>query len=132
MKLYIFILSIILTNSIRPNGIHRLLRDLNIRPPINIDITQDDNSILKQLRTIYIHNSGMDEHCINDTLDGKKLYNITKTFILSDILRNLENTDISESKKLEYLEQYDDWNDSSKYTTDLTNGGLFDDWNFTI
>jgi hypothetical protein len=74
----------------------------------------------------------MDEHCINDTLDGKKLYNITKTFILSDILRNLENTDISESKKLEYLTQYDDWKDTSKYTPDLTNGGLFDDWNFTI
>jgi hypothetical protein len=132
MKLYIFILGLILPNSIRPNGIHRLLRDLNIRPPINIDVTQDDTSILKQLRTIYIHNSGMDEHYINDTLDGKKLYNITKTFILSDILRNLENSEISESKKLEYLARYDDWQESSKYSTDLTKGGLFDDWNFTI
>lgn len=127
MKLYIFILGVIL-----PNGTHRLLRDLNVRPPINIDVTQDDNSILKQPRYVYIHNSGMDEHCINDTLDGKKLYNITKTFILADILLNLENSEISESKKLEYLTIYDDWKDSSKYTPDLTNGGLFDDWNFTI
>jgi hypothetical protein len=74
----------------------------------------------------------MDEHYINDTLNGKKLYNITKTFILSDILRNLENSEISESKKLEYLARYDDWQESSKYITDLTKGGLFDDWNFTI
>ena len=127
MNLYMFILSLII-----PNGNHRLLRDLHIRPPINIDITQDDTSILKQLRTISIHNSGMDEHYINDTLDGKKLYNITKTFILADILRNLENTEIPEFKKIEYLQQYDDWKDSSKYTPDFTKGGLFDDWNFTI
>jgi hypothetical protein len=74
----------------------------------------------------------MDEHYINDTLDGKKLYNITKTFILADILRNLENSEVSEFKKLEYLERYGDWKDSSQYTPDLTKGGLFDDWNFTI
>lgn len=127
MNLYIFILSLII-----PHGTHRLLRDLHIRIPLKIDTTQDDKSILKQIRTICIHNSGMDEHYINDTLDGKKLYNITKTFILADILRNLENSEISESKKLEYLHQYDDWKDSSKYTTDLTKGGLYDDWNFTI
>ena len=127
MKLYMFILSLIV-----PNGTHRLLRDLNIRIPLNIDTTQDDNSILKQIRTICIHSSGMDEHYTNDTLNGKKLYNITKSFILMDILRNLENTDISESKKLEYLEQYDDLKDYSKYTPDLSKGGLFDDWNFTI
>ena len=127
MNLYMFILGLIV-----PIGNHRLLRELNIRPHINIDITQDDNSILKQLRYVHIHNSGMDEHYINDTLDGKKLYNITKTFILADILRNLENSEISESKKLDYLTQYDDWKDTSKYTPDLRKGGLFDDWNFTI
>ena len=127
MKLYMFILSLIV-----PNGIHRLLRDLHIRAPLNIDPTQDDNSILKQIRTICVHNSGMDEHYINDTLDGKKLYNITKTFILADILRNLENSEVSEFKKLAYLQQYNDWKDSSQYIPDLTKGGLFDDWNFTI
>ena len=127
MKLYMFILSLIV-----PNGTHRLLRDLHIRAPFNIDPTQDDTSILKQIRHNFIHNSGMDEHYINDTLDGKKLYNITKTFILADILRNLENSEISEFKKLAYLQQYDEWKDSSQYTPDLTKGGLFDDWNFTI
>lgn len=127
MNLYIFILGLIV-----PIGNHRILRDLHIRIPLNIDPTQDDTSILKQIRTISLHNSGMDEHYINDTLDGKKLYNITKTFILADILRNLENSEISESKKLDYLTQYDDWKDTSKYTPDLTKGGLFDDWNFVI
>jgi hypothetical protein len=132
MKLYIFILSLIVPNGIRSNGIHRLLRDLHIRAPFNVDPTQDDTSSLKQIRTNSIHNSGMDEHYINDTLDGKKLYNITKTFILADILRNLENSEVSEFKKREYLERYDDWKDSSQYIPDLTKGGFFDDWNFTI
>lgn len=132
MKVYMFILSLIVPNGIRSNGIHRLLRDLHIRSLFNIDPTQDDKTILKQIRHNFIHNSGMDEHYINDTLDGKKLYNITKTFILADILRNLENSEISEFKKLAYLQQYDGWKDSSQYTPDLTKGGLFDDWNFTI
>jgi len=122
-----FILSLIV-----PIGNHRLLRDLHIRIPLNLDITQDDNSILKQIRTNSTHKSGMDEHYINDTLNGNKLYNITKSFILADILRNLENSEVSEFKKLAYLQQYNDWKDSSQYIPDLTKGGLFDDWNLTI
>jgi hypothetical protein len=127
MNLYIFIISLTINY-----GTHRLLRDLNQIVSVTIDTTQDDSSILKQLRYNNAYRYGMDEHYTNHTLNGKKLYNITKSFILADILRNLENLHTSETTKLEYLSKYDDWKDSSKYTHNLSNGGLFDEWNFNI
>ena len=125
MKLFIFIAGLL----VNP-GTHRLLRDLVSPAPLPIDVTLDDESILKQLRYKHIHNSGIDEHF--NTLEEKILYSIIRNCILVNILRNLENPDLSELNKLEYLSTYDDFIDSSKYTHELIKGGLFDDWDFEL
>jgi len=47
------------------------------------------------------------------------------------LLKVLENTKVSEITKMEYIENAK-WLFDQQYSVNMSNGGLMDDWNFTI
>ena len=48
------------------------------------------------------------------------------------MIKYLQDNRISEYEKMSVIEQYNYCVDFSKYASNLTRGGLFDDWNFEL
>jgi len=58
-------------------------------------------------------------------------YVFKKRFYQLNLLRKLENPEVSTLEKIQDLEIYDGYNEnSSKYTVNLKAGGLFKDWDW--
>jgi len=60
----------------------------------------------------------------NTTLRGQVIVNLYKYALL----QLLENKDISETKKLEYIDEWEKMDTNSKYIPDISKGILFSDW----
>lgn len=60
------------------------------------------------------------------------IYRFNGYFYKLKLLKKLTNPSISEPEKLTAIEQHDGYNNKSKYSTDLTAGGLYNDWDATI
>jgi hypothetical protein len=60
----------------------------------------------------------------NTTLREQVMLNLYKYALL----QLLENKDISETKKLEYIDEWEKQNSNSKYIPDISKGILFSDW----
>lgn len=48
------------------------------------------------------------------------------------LLKKLTSPEISEPEKLAEIERYEGYNNNTKYSVDLTAGGLYKDWETTI
>jgi hypothetical protein len=101
----------------------------------NIEPNIPKEKVLSEKRSFFNFkkNTGCDErfNITDETIrrDNDILLNITHFNTQMDILRKLENENISNIKKMQILEQYEYFKESSKYIYDITKGGLFDDFN---
>ena len=64
----------------------------------------------------------------NQTETITTIMNITKFLTQMKLLNDLENTNISQAKKLELIDQYNRNEGPPKYSPNKKSGGLFDDW----
>jgi hypothetical protein len=59
------------------------------------------------------------------------MYRLNDYFYKFKLLKKLTSPTISEAEKLAEIERYESYN-NSKYTVDLTAGGLYKDWEMTL
>lgn len=60
------------------------------------------------------------------------IYRFNVYFYKLRLLKKLTNPEISEPEKLNVINDHYGYNNKSKYTIDLTAGGLYKDWDATI
>ena len=81
-------------------------------------------------------NNGYDEryyYRIYDEPDANaELTNIQETYTKLKLLKYLENSDISVPDKIEAIKEHNFIHKKSPLSTDITAGGLMDDWNFEL
>ena len=61
-----------------------------------------------------------------------ELTNIQETYTKLKLLKYLENSDISVPDKIEAIKEHNFIHKKSPLSTDITAGGLMDDWNFEL
>jgi hypothetical protein len=67
-----------------------------------------------------------------ETVTLEDIYRFNGYFYKFKLLKKLTSLEISELEKLATIEEHEIYNNKSKYTTDLTAGGLYKDWDTTI
>jgi hypothetical protein len=81
-------------------------------------------------------NNGYDERYLyriyNEPDSNAELSNIRETYTKLKLLKYLENTDISIPDKIEAIKEDNFIYKKSPLSTDITAGGLMDEWNFDI
>jgi len=83
------------------------------------------NTIIKINTNIQIKTQGYDQR-YNESFNYTELYKFSKNFRKYNLLKILEDKKISTEHKLKLI------NNKSTYNTNLSEGGLFKDWNFTM
>ena len=66
----------------------------------------------------------------NSTYDNTTIENIRELYYKKNILDKLIDNNIGINDKLKFIEYYDLF--PKRYNIDITEGGLFSDWNYTI
>jgi hypothetical protein len=92
--------------------------------------TDDENGFLN--KDFFRRQTGIDERYPQETKNenySQAIYNITQNINKLKILNILESDFINEKEKLNAIDEYNYYNEQSKYVGKITNGGLFDDWN---
>lgn len=89
---------------------------------------------MEKLLKLYRNNSGFDETYSykNETEDNDLLYNIKMSMIKYEIVKQLESPHVSENTKIELLHENRHLFDTPQYVKNITAGGLFTDWDFTL
>jgi hypothetical protein len=83
------------------------------------------DTIIKINTNIQIKTQGYDQR-YNESFNYTELYKFNKDFRKYNLLKILEDKKISTEHKLKLI------NNKSTYNTNLSEGGLFKDWNFTM
>jgi hypothetical protein len=82
--------------------------------------------------TILINNNTAN-HTAHYVLDAMEdVYRFNCYFYKLKLLKKITNPRISNPEKLTAIKEAEGYNNESKYTLDLTSGGLFKDWDVTI
>jgi hypothetical protein len=91
----------------------------------------DHRYIIKNETTLNLTYSSF---ILNENLQmtSEEMHRFNDYFYKFKLVKKLQNHDISEINKLTELEKYEGYNNKSKYTLDLTAGGLFKDWDINI
>lgn len=81
-------------------------------------------------------NNGYDERyhyqIYNEPDVNTELMNIHETYTKLKLLKLLENNDIAEPIKIQAINEYNIVYKKSPFSTDISSGGLMDDWNFEL
>jgi len=81
-------------------------------------------------------NNGYDERyhykIYEETDANTELMHIQKTYTKLNLLKLLENNDIAEPIKIQAINEYNLVYKKSPFSTDISAGGLMDDWNFDL
>ena len=92
--------------------------------------TDNENGFLN--KNFFRRQTGIDERYRQENKNenySEAIYNITQNINKLKILNILESDFINEKEKLNAIDEYNYYNEQSKYVGKITNGGLFDDWN---
>jgi len=94
------------------------------------DKVATDLSPKKPNKKIYSGVSGRDERPHDETVEDVE--KIWLAIYKMKMIKYLQDNRISEYEKMSVIEQYNCCMDFSKYASNLTRGGLLDDWNFEL
>lgn len=61
-----------------------------------------------------------------------KIYEISRNLRKLSVIKSLEQVDLSIIEKIRLVQEYEYYIETNKYISNLTNGGLYNDWNFTL
>ena len=89
----------------------------------------------KSHRPFFYERSGYDEryNSSKDNIsDHDVILNITKFYQQMELLKTLENKNVPQQRKLEYIEEYNKHNRKHPYLPDIFSGGLKNDWEFNL
>jgi hypothetical protein len=96
--------------------------------------TETNLAIIYKNDTYYnkTYYSGYDER-FNNTVDETELiYNISRFFYKQNLLKTLQQDDVSIITKLDYIHKYNCENNPSITSPNIQAGELWKDWNFDI
>ena len=83
---------------------------------------KNDNSFLSK--------PGYDNRYNGTDNDNDIVLNITRFNMQMELLKTLENKDVSQHVKIDFIERYNKNKNSSPLMPDIFSGGLYKDWDF--
>lgn len=93
----------------------------------NINNLKNNNELICSEKSLKI-NEGY--HVNNETIDYNKISDIYINFYKKSLLNDLMNENIDINKKIEKINYYNDIFNYKIYESNISAGGLFDDWDF--
>jgi len=104
--------------------------------PSSLNIPNSNNFIDFKYYSKTYFNNGCDEryyyHVYSEPDTNKALETIHETYAKLKLLKLLQNTDIGDPVKIQAINDYKFIYNKSPLSTDITSGGLMDDWNFEL
>jgi hypothetical protein len=94
----------------------------------NINNLKNNNNELICIEKSLKINKG--NHVNNETIDCNKISDIYINFYKKSLLNDLMNENIDITKKIEKINYYNDNFNYKIYQSNISAGGLFDDWDF--
>jgi len=95
------------------------------------DMKVFDDDVILRFKYPLFNNTGYDNRygIINDEKEDQKiLYNINRFFYIQYLLKIL-NSDMHSQYKLEYIQEYEKYNNGTSFIPNIFEAGLLNDWN---
>jgi len=103
------------------------LYDTNELQSYPMNMFEEDDVFLK-FKPYYFNVSGYDTR-FEEKIDNQvELANIRRIFYIHNLLQYLQSN-VNEHKKLEFVEEYNRYSNTTFIAPDITASGLLDDWN---
>jgi hypothetical protein len=93
----------------------------------NINNLKNNNELICSEKSLKINKGN---HVNNETIDYNKIYDIYINFYKKRLLTDLINENIDITKKIEDINFYNYIFNYKIYESNISAGGLFDDWDF--
>jgi hypothetical protein len=94
--------------------------------------TESTNSYLNKEANTFFSKPGYDNRYNGTDNDTDIVLNITKFNIQMDLLKTLENDNVSQHVKIKLINQYNKNEIHSPLKPDIFSGGLYKDWDYDI
>jgi hypothetical protein len=125
MKMFFLLLGFV--TKYRNNSNKNKLYDTNELQNYPMNMFDEDDVFLK-FKPYYFNESGYDTRFNLKEDNDIALACIKRLYYLNNLLQYLQSN-VNEHKKLEFIEEYNRYSDTSFIAPDISAAGLFDNWN---